>query len=242
MRIAILSDIHGNRTAFEAVVADLRSVSPDLVLHGGDLADSGSSPLPIVDAIRDFSWPGVMGNTDEMVVRPQALEDFAAQSKAPAALWEAVRAIAAATRAALGEERLMWMRGLPLIHRADGLGLVHASPGSCWSAPAADAGDAELAATFGSLARPVVAHGHTHLPGIRRLVGETPHLVINCGSVGLPYDGDPRAAYLLLDGDHAAIRRVAWSVERELALLSQCGLPGAAWTAKMLRARGPVMP
>jgi protein phosphatase len=63
MRIAIVSDIHGNRTAFEAVLADLRQTSPDLILHGGDLADAGASPVEIVDRIRDLGWQGVVGNT-----------------------------------------------------------------------------------------------------------------------------------------------------------------------------------
>lgn len=62
MRIAIVSDIHGNLTALEAVLADLRQTSPDLILHGGDLADSGSSPVEIVDRIRDLGWQGVVGN------------------------------------------------------------------------------------------------------------------------------------------------------------------------------------
>ena len=67
MRIAILSDIHGNRTAFQAVLSDIRDVSPDIVFHGGDLADGGSSPVEIVDYLRDLGWPGVVGNTDEML-------------------------------------------------------------------------------------------------------------------------------------------------------------------------------
>ena len=71
MRIAIVSDIHGNRTAFEAVLADLRQTAPDLVLHGGDLADAGSSPVEIVDRIRDLGWQGVIGNTDEMLAMPR---------------------------------------------------------------------------------------------------------------------------------------------------------------------------
>lgn len=242
MRIAVVSDIHGNRTAFEAVLADLRETTPDLVLHGGDLADGGSTPREIVDQIRALGWPGVMGNTDEMLVRPEALEEFAPQSKAPAAVWDAVRAIAAATRAALGEERLAWMRELPLAHGMPGFALVHASPKSCWRGPAADASDAELVEIYGSLGQPVVAYGHTHVPGIRRLQNHALRLVMNTGSVGMPYDGDARASYLLLDGQHAEIRRVEYDVERELALLATCGLPGASWNAKMLRARGPAMP
>ena len=79
MRVAILSDIHGNLTAFEAVLADLRLTAPDLVLHGGDLADGGASPVEIVDWIRDLGWPGVVGNTDEMLFRPESLTEFAGQ-------------------------------------------------------------------------------------------------------------------------------------------------------------------
>jgi len=79
VRIAIVSDIHGNRTAFEAVLADLRRTSPDLILHGGDLADGGSSPVEVVDRVRDLGWPGVVGNTDEMLFRPESLTEFASQ-------------------------------------------------------------------------------------------------------------------------------------------------------------------
>src|SRR5271165_3089988 len=80
MRIAIVSDIHGNRTAFEAVLADLRQTSPDVTLHGGDLAASGASPAEIVDRIRDLGWQGVVGNTDEMLWMPESLTEFANQS------------------------------------------------------------------------------------------------------------------------------------------------------------------
>ena len=131
MRIAIVSDIHGNLTAFEAVLADLRKTAPDMVFHGGDLADSGSSPAEIVDHIRDFGWQGVMGNTDEMLVQPEALEAFVAQSSAPPAIWNAVREIAAETRSALGEERLAWMSELRKTLVQSSIVLVHASPASC---------------------------------------------------------------------------------------------------------------
>ena len=80
MRIAIVSDIHGNRTAFESVLSDLRQTSPDLILHGGDLADGGASPVEIVDRIRDLGWPGVAGNTDDMLSMPETFEAFASQS------------------------------------------------------------------------------------------------------------------------------------------------------------------
>src|SRR5277367_6563746 len=109
MRIAIVSDIHGNRTAFEAVLADLRQTAPDLIFHGGDLADAGASPAEIVDRVRDLGWLGVIGNTDEMLAVPEALADFAKQSPKLKELFAAIEEMAAATRAALGEERLAWL-------------------------------------------------------------------------------------------------------------------------------------
>lgn len=241
MRLAVLSDVHGNLTAFEAVLADLRSVSPDLVLHGGDLADSGSSPVEIVDQIRDLGWQGVLGNTDEMLVRPESLEDFASNSSAPASLWNAVREIASATRAILGADRLAWLRGLPMKIDHPEFALVHASPGNCWRTPAVDAPDAELEAVYGVLGRPIVVFGHTHPASIRRMSGML-KLLLNTGSVGLPYDGDPRTSYLLLDGDAPTIRRVEYAVEEELEALATCGLPGAEWTSRMLRTSSPQMP
>ncbi|HEX4133334.1 MAG TPA: metallophosphoesterase [Bryobacteraceae bacterium] len=106
MRIAVVSDIHGNLTAFEAVLADLRQTSPDLILHGGDLADAGASPTEIVDRIRDLGWPGVFGNTDEMLFRPESLTEFARQSPQMQRLLPTIEEMASATREALGEERL----------------------------------------------------------------------------------------------------------------------------------------
>jgi putative phosphoesterase len=241
MRVAVVSDIHGNLTAFEAVLADIRQASPDLVLHGGDLADPGSSPIEIVDRIRALGWQGVMGNTDEMLVQPDSLEDFAGQSSAPPALWTAIREIASATRSILGDERLAWLHELPRVKTLEAFALVHATPESCWRAPAPEATDAELEIIYGPLDRPIVAFGHTHLPSIRNIAGHL-KLLINTGSVGLPYDGDPRASYLILDGSTPSIRRVEYNVEKELKALASCGSPGADWTAKMLRARSPQMP
>ncbi len=241
MRIAVLSDIHGNLTAFEAVLAHIKQASPDLVLHGGDLADPGSSPIEIVDRIRDLGWHGVMGNTDEMLVRPDSLEAFASQTSAPPALWAAIREIASMTRSALGDDRLAWLRGQPLLRTEDAFALVHATPESCWRAPANEATDTEIESIYGSLDRPIVVFGHTHHPSIRHIAGHA-RLLINSGSVGLPYDGDRRASYLLLDGNIPSIQRVEYDIEKEFKALSSCGLPGAEWTARMLRTSSPQMP
>lgn len=241
MRVAIVSDIHGNLAAWEAVLGDIRAVAPDLVLHAGDLADGGSSPAEVVDRIRALGWAGVRGNGEEMLCRPETLDEFASQSTAPPAIWNAVREVAAWTRASLGKERLSWLSQLPLTLTAPELAVVHASPHTCWKAPRADATDADLEAIYGALGQPTIVFGHTHLPAIRRL-GETGRLVINSGSVGLPYDGDPRASYLVLDDGAPQIRRVSYDVEQEAGRLTHSGLPQAEWVTRMLRAAAPRMP
>jgi hypothetical protein len=98
-------------SAFEAVLADLQQTSPDLILHGGDLADAGASPVEIVDRIRDLGWPGVVGNTDELIFRHESLEEFANQSSAPASLWTAIREMATTIRSMLGEEKIAGYAG-----------------------------------------------------------------------------------------------------------------------------------
>ncbi len=239
LRIAIVSDIHGNWTAFEAILADLRQTSPDLILHGGDLADGGSSPAEIVDRIRDLGWQGVAGNTDEMLSRPESLEEFASHSPNLQPLWAALREMAAATREALGEERLAWLRGLPRTQMHGPLALVHASPESPWRSPTHTASAAELESIYSPLGRPIAVYGHIHCPYIRSV---SEMIVANTGSAGLSYDGDRRAAYLLLDESTPAIRRVEYDVDREIKALFGRDFPHADWVARMLRSASPQMP
>ncbi|HET9743439.1 MAG TPA: metallophosphoesterase family protein [Terriglobales bacterium] len=244
MRVAVVSDIHDNLAAFEAVLADLREASPDLVFHGGDLAGSGSSPGEIVDRIRELGWQGVAGNTDEMLFRPEALTEFASESPAFNDLFAYVEQMAEWTRRALGEERLAWLRNLPRIQHYESITLVHASPGNLWRAPGAQASDAELLAVYGPLDKRVVIYGHIHTPYVRkvaRLDGSI-FTIANSGSVGLPYDGDTRACYLLIDGEAVTIRRVEYDVEQEVKSLMTSGLPHADWIAKQLRTARPQLP
>jgi predicted phosphodiesterase len=231
MRIAIVSDIHGNRTAFEAVLADFRETAPDLILHGGDLAASGANPAEIVDRVRDLEWQGVVGNTGEMLWMPESLKAIVARSPGVRPLLAAIEEIAAATSEALGEERVTWLRGLPLAQSHGSMTLVHASPESLWTAPGADATDGELQSVYGPLDQAVAIYGHIHSPYIRNLPGM---VVANTGSVSLSYDGDRRASYLLLDDLKPAIRRVEYDVDREVRALLGCGLPHADWIAKIL--------
>lgn len=239
MRIAIVSDIHGNVTALEAVVADLRRSAPDLVLHGGDLADGGANPARVVDRIRELGWQGVVGNTDEMLFRPDSLRTFAARAPGLEQLFRRLEEMAAATRERLGEERLAWLRALPPVHLESQLALVHGTPQSPWEAPAPDADDDELQTAFAPLERPLAVYAHLHRPFVRRLPALT---VANTGSAGLPYDGDPRASYLVIDGTSPAIRRVDYDRDEEVRNLLESGLPHADWMARLLASAAFEMP
>ena len=240
MRIAIVSDIHGNLTAFEAVIADLRQTSPDLIFHGGDLAHGGGRPVEVVERVRDLGWQGVIGNTDEMLAVPEALEEFAAQMPPHLqALFSVIREQAAVTREALGDERLAWLTGLPRSQAQGPMVLVHASPESLWRAPGPEASDAELEPVYGPFGQPIAVYGHIHQPYIRKVSTLT---VVNTGSVSLSYDGDPRASYLLLDDLEPEIRRVEYDVDAEIRALEESRLPHANWLAKTLQIARFAMP
>jgi predicted phosphodiesterase len=239
VRIAIVSDIHGNRTALEAVIADLKHASPDLVLHGGDLADGGANPAWVVDRIRELGWQGVLGNTDEMLFQPKSLSDFAAKHTRFELLFAAIEETAAWTRRALGPERLKWLATLPRVHIEDTFALVHAGPESTWVAPSHEAPDAELETVYAPLGRPIAIYAHIHRPFVRR----TANLAIaNTGSVSLSYDGDPHAAYLLVEDGGPVIRRVGYDVEAEAKAIAESGLPHGEWIAKTLRCASFQMP
>jgi putative phosphoesterase len=233
MRVAIVSDIHGNRRAFQAVLADLQQVAPDLVLHGGDLAYGGTHPAEIIDEVRGLGWSGVRGNTDEMLWAPQSLAEFAARQPKLAPLLSRIQELIPPTLASIGEERLRWLETLPKQYSGEGFSLVHASPGDLWRAPMPDASDDELRNTYASLAAQIVVYGHIHRPYIRRLQGMT---VANTGSVSQSYDGDTRASYLVIDGESITIRRVGYDVESEAKELLHSGLPHADWMSRILLA------
>lgn len=223
MRIAIVSDIHGNMAALEAVLADLDQVRPALVVQGGDLALGGPHPSEVVDRIRELGWPSVLGNTDEVLADersiPEQARGFVAQP-------------AARTREMLGPERVAWLTRLPLEWREEGVAVVHAVPGDCWAVVAHDAPDDRLREAYGPLGVPVAVYGHIHHAFVRRLDDLT---VVNSGSLSLPLDGDVRATYVVIEDGRIEHRRVAYDVERVIADLLLIGYPNAATYASWLR-------
>jgi putative phosphoesterase len=232
--LAIVSDIHGNLTALEAVVADIERRGADRVLQGGDLALAGCQPAEVIDRVRELGWDGVVGNTDELLWRP---EERAAQERNAPKLRALLRMLfedyAPATRELIGAGRIEWLRGLPAEHSEDDLVLIHASPGDLWRAPLPNAEDCELVATYASCQAQKVVYGHIHQPYVRK-IGDALTLA-NSGSVGSPFDADLRASYLLVDEGEIEVVRVEYDIERETSLLLGSGYPDARRLAEMRR-------
>jgi len=233
MRVAVVTDIHGNRRALQAVLADLKHVAPDLILHGGDLVFGGTRPADIIDEIRSLGWPGVLGNTDGVLWTEERLTEMSTAHPKLTPLLGRLRELIAPMRARIGEERLRWLKTLPATHMGDGFAVVHASPTDLWRAPMANGTDEEIQKTYAELGVPVVIYGHIHVSHVRQLRGMT---VANAGSISQSYDGDRRAAYAVIDGKNVTIRRVEYDVESEAKDLLQSGLPHAEWLSRILLA------
>jgi diadenosine tetraphosphatase ApaH/serine/threonine PP2A family protein phosphatase len=139
---------------------------------------------------------------------------------------------APATAQKIGASRLAWLRALPCELRHENLALMHASPGNLWRAPMDTADDAELDSTYKQLNAEIVVYCHIHRPFIRKVGQMT---VCNTGSVGAPYDSDPRASYLLIDDGQPTIRRVEYDIEKEVGRLLASDYPYKAWIAEMRR-------
>jgi putative phosphoesterase len=233
MRVAIVSDIHGNLTALEAVIADISRRGVDRVVHGGDLALIGCQPAEVIDRVRELGWSGIVGNTDELLWRPEQHEaQLRSSPKLHALLHVLFDEYAPATRELLDDERLAWLRQLPSEHRDQDLLLVHASPGDLWRAPSPDADNETLAETYGLCGASTVVYGHIHRPYVRQLDQLT---IANSGSIGSPFDGDPRASYLLLESGRAEVIRVQYDIEREIDLMRRSDHPDRDRIAEMRR-------
>jgi diadenosine tetraphosphatase ApaH/serine/threonine PP2A family protein phosphatase len=186
--LALLYDVHGNLPALEAVRADARARGADRFLLGGDYALFGAWPAETVAALRELEgavW--IRGNGERWTAAP-------AEAPGDATVQGAI----AACRQALGDQVVGELARLAFDHAGAGTRFCHASPASDVRSflPEPGGDEAELleGVTEGRL-----VFGHTHLP-FRRTAATGTELV-NPGSVGMPFDGDPRAAYALLHDD-----------------------------------------
>ncbi len=240
-RIAVLSDVHGNLAALEAVAAEIRREKPDAVLVAGDLVLNGPDPNGCVDALRHLESEGaliVSGNTDI------AVGDFdygAAFPQYQDGVPETITAVAEWTHDELGDDQLGWLRRLPAERRmrADGETLVlvvHASPGSQTRGFDQSLDPNVIYERAAATDARVICVGHTHLPEVRDLGFK---VIVNGGSVGYVFDGDPSASWAMVTvaGGQvdAVIRRTAFDALSVANAISARGLPGDVYRAATVR-------
>ena len=221
--LAILYDIHGNRPALEAVLGDAQQRGAERFVLGGDYSAFGGWPVECVTMLRalpDATW--IRGNWERWQAEDDALPD--AEVIQTAAVW---------VREQLGATLVAELAALPPTAVLDGVLFVHASPSSDIDAfspdPDSEADDQLLA---GVTERRVV-FGHSHLQFRRRSASGIE--LVNAGSVGLPWDGDTRAAYATLGAEGTLeLHRVAYDVEAAARAVGEIGGPWATTTATRL--------
>jgi predicted phosphodiesterase len=229
VRIAVVSDIHSNLVALEAVIDRIGSV--DAVWHLGDIVGYGPEPDAVVERLAALGAVGVRGNHDAAASGGTEIDWFNPDARA-AMEW---------TRGAIAETTRAWLAALPVRRIESGFTLVHGSPRDpMWeyvtSAALARAALSAISTEHG-------LHGHTHVPivftevdgrmrtlapraGNTVALGEG-RMLLNPGSVGQPRDGDPRASYLVMDLDAgtATWGRAAYDFEAVGAAMRAAGLP-----------------
>jgi len=208
MRLGVVSDIHANRIALDAVLEDMPAV--DGLLCAGDVVGYNPWPAACVEAVRERSIPTVMGNHDRAVATGTG---FGGNGMADAGARYAAEE--------LDGEGLEWLRSLPASrYCVDGrVRIVHGHP------------EDPDRYTYPSLFSPallgeeeLLVMGHTHVQAAEQY---EEGIVLNPGSVGQPRDGDPRAAYALVDLDSMSVgtRRVEYDVEAVIEAIGEAGLP-----------------
>lgn len=236
MRYGLISDIHGNLPALQAVLADIDDRADlDALYHLGDLVGYAPWPDQVVAALRERGIPGVAGNYDSTTAtdykhcgcryedpRQEELSHLSYE-------W---------TRANVSPETKRWLGGLPFRIDLRPLGghtagprliLVHGNPvlnTVYWTEDRSDGFCLQMADQLGARAGDVVAFGHTHKPWHRAVGGI--HFV-NTGSVGRPKDGDWRAGYVTVDmsGEDVTVEfvRVEYDLERAVSAIRESELP-----------------
>jgi diadenosine tetraphosphatase ApaH/serine/threonine PP2A family protein phosphatase len=233
MRVAVISDVHGNRPALDSVLADVDRERPDALWCLGDLVGYGPHPNECCAVVAERADLCLVGNHDLVALGTSDVdvEEFNPEAAA-AALW---------TREQLTQESRAFLESLAPSAALESVELYHASPRDPVWEYVLTADAAEAAFRFSSAPLVLVGHSHVALQlavdGRGAVVGDAApagtelelegRRLLNPGSVGQPRDGDPRAAWLLLDLEQrfASFRRVPYSVQTAQEEIRRSGLP-----------------
>jgi diadenosine tetraphosphatase ApaH/serine/threonine PP2A family protein phosphatase len=230
VRIAVVSDIHGNLEALEAVLADVDRRGADVLYSLGDIVGYGPSPADCIELLRGRAAVSLAGNHDAAVAGLTALDEFNKFAR-----WGVEW-----TRSHLDPRLIAYLGALPYVHRGPDLLLAHASPvePERWHYIHGLADADEHFAAFGER---LCFVGHSHRPGMYAILerggvercGERETLrpglryLVNAGSVGQPRDRDPRASYAVYDSVRGRIEvfRVAYPVAKTQGRMRAAGMP-----------------
>jgi predicted phosphodiesterase len=238
LRIAFISDPHGDLVALNKVILDLERAGPvDEVLLGGDLAQGGGQPAEVVDEIRNRGWRAVRGNSDDFLVR-------IADGNPEAGLTEPLASRGAWSIDRLGAERIEYLRSLPLSIKLGPfpfgmVALVHATPWSNEDVVLPDAGPELADRMIRAAEARLLVYGHIHTPYQRR-VGDA--AILSVGAVSGSNDADPQPAYTIVDLGAtitAEVRRVEWPPAERLADYEAAGVELTAQQRASLGVPGP---
>ncbi|MCL9812228.1 metallophosphoesterase family protein [Natranaeroarchaeum aerophilus] len=208
MNVGVISDVHGNKVALDAVIEDMPPV--DALVCAGDVVGYNPWPAECVDELRDRDVPTVMGNHDRAVASGST---FRFNNMAAAGVEYA--------QAELSDDQFEWLESLPddRVELDGTVKLVHGHPDDPDRYTYPDEFSARMLE-----GEDVLVMGHTHVQHCERY-GEG--IVLNPGSVGQPRDGDPRAAYAVvdLDGMDVDLHRVEYEIDAVIEAVEAAGLP-----------------
>lgn len=226
MRIAAFSDVHGNKHALDAVLADCRRQAPDRTICLGDLAGYGAFPNEVIETIRSDEIPTLLGNYDDGVAFDR--DECGCAYVTPEEIARGDRSLRW-TQSVVTPENKAWLREQPRELRLEAAGrrmlCVHGSPRRINEYLYEGRPERSLLRMLSGEEADIVLCGHTHLPYQRR-VGDID--LINVGSAGKPKDGDPRAAYAVIvieDVVKASFVRVAYDFEAAARAIESTDLP-----------------
>jgi len=235
MKIAFISDIHGNAVALDAVLEDITQKNIDKIFVLGDICYRGPEPKRSLELVRSLHTDVIKGNADEWVVRgvrggevPEKALNLMNQERE----WTVSR---------LDESELAYLESLPTIIQTDIEGVsvnaFHATPESLFKVVLPDASDETiLTKLMTNEDADLYVYGHIHKPYIRYIEGK---IIMNIGSVGLPFDGMAKASYGLVEiqgtNIQTSIQRVGYDLEKVIRLYQQVGYPNVDMMSNIVR-------
>ena len=233
MKTAIVSDIHGNLTALEAVLEDIQRVGVDRIVSLGDVIGYGPNPNECLDRVMEFDF-SILGNHDSSALfDPEGFNATAEQ----AIFWTREQLETPPDGAEAGHRRMEYLCQMPRAVEEEGVLFVHGSPRGPTNEyvfPEDVQNPKKMDKLFSLFSR-LCFQGHTHVPGIfsadhrftrpsdldgpYSLITDQQSLMVNVGSVGQPRDGDPRSCYVIHESDSITFRRVEYDFEKTIQII-----------------------